>query len=272
MVPVVDISLRLDEDGSESGRASISPELHGGPLRPGWLLVDVSVAPGRRRHGVGGELCRLALELARAAGAETLLTAVAASDESSLAFAARRGFWFAYEMLDCELDVAHFDPEPRAGVVAGARNRGLRFSTLAEATDPEATVREVYDLDRRLSADVPEWSGVMPPLDEYRTRLLAGDRTGVLIARFGERPVGMAVSTAEPDGTGYTEFLGVERQYRGTQVALALKLLTVEWAQRHGLTRLRSNSNAASAGIVALNRKLGYSIRPGAVYLTRSLA
>lgn len=129
---------------------------------------------------------------------------------------------------------------------------------------------EYQMLDYRLSADVPEWSGEVVPFERYCAENLSGpgfDPTGVLLAYRGGRAVGMAATGRD----GYTWFTGVERAQRGSGIALAMKLSTIAWAQATGLAQLTCHNNSASAGIVALNRRLGYEIDPGLLYLLREV-
>ena len=243
------------------GRASLATELHGQPLGPGRLFIHLEVEEPYRGRGVGTALYEAlgpAME-----GAPCLACAVAATDEAAFQFAARRGFRFDYQMLDGELDLASFDPAPWQGATARAEAGGIRFVTLATA--PEV-LPDLYELDRQASADVPQWAGFMPPFDEYCATLLHGDPSGVIIALGeGGRPVGFMAT----DDTGHTEFLCVARSHRGRGIALALKLLTIDWARCKGLRVLQTNTNAESTPILALNRKLGYSMRPGTTYLVK---
>ncbi|HLN64718.1 MAG TPA: GNAT family N-acetyltransferase [Symbiobacteriaceae bacterium] len=248
-------------DGKVVGRASLATELYGQPLGPGHLFIHLEVDEPHRGQGVGAAL----FEALRPGmdGAPALSCAVAATDEAAFRFAARRGFRFDYQMLDGELDLTSFDRAPWRGAIARAEAGGIRFTTLATAPD---VLPDLYELDRQTSADVPQWAGFMPPFDEYCATLRHGDSSGVVIALGPDgRPVGFMAT----DDTGHTEFLCVARSHRGRGIALALKLLTIDWAQRKGLQALQTNTNAASTLILALNRKLGYTTSPGTIYLAR---
>lgn len=246
--------------------------LHGNPMPPGRKFFHLSVRPDARGHGIGtalaGELLRLAVE----SGTQSLAASVKAEDARALAFAGRLGFRPDYEMLEAVLDLAEFQLEEWLPALEAPAASGIRFTSMAVEPDPEGALREVWELDGRLSADVPEWSGEVVPFPQYRQNIV--DATGyhpagLLLARDGDRVVGMCGTTAEPDGTGYTWFMGVDRACRGRGIALALKLLTIGWAQETGLSRLLTHNNSASAGIVGLNRKLGYRIAGRTQYLVR---
>lgn len=248
-------------DGKVVGRASLATELYGQPLGPGHLFIHLEVEEPYRGRGVGTALYE-ALKPGMD-GAPCLSCAVAATDEAALQFAARRGFRFDYQMLDGELDLTNFDPAPWRDAVDRAEAGGVRFVTLATAPD---VLPDLYELDRQASADVPQWAGFMPPYEEYCANLLHGDPFGVVIALGDDgRPVGFMAT----DPTGHTEFLCVAQSHRGRGIALALKLLTIDWARRKGLRALQTNTNAASTPILALNRMLGYVTSPGTTYLVK---
>lgn len=61
----------------------------------------------------------------------------------------------------------------------------------------------------------------------------------------------------------YNMITGVDRAHRGRGVALALKLLSIEYARRCGADYIRTHNDAENAPILAINRKLGYQPQPG---------
>ncbi|HYG58475.1 MAG TPA: GNAT family N-acetyltransferase, partial [Symbiobacteriaceae bacterium] len=258
-------------DGRPAGYAVATPRLYGQPLQPGQYFLFVTVAPESRRQGLGGDLFALCLAQARAAGAEAVLTMADEADPAAYRFATRRGFYISYQMVRMELDLAKVDLRVLDRAEAEARARGVRISDLSGLADPDDAIGQLYSLDTELSKDVPEWSGVMPPLAEYRESLLSGDLTGVLLAWQHGELVGMAMSGPDQEGAAYTSFLGVKPEYRRMGIARALKVHTIRWALARGFDRLVTDNNTASNGIISLNRKLGYQVRSVASYLLRDL-
>jgi len=200
-------------------------------------------------------------------GADSLACAIAPGDEAALRFATNRGFRIDYEMLDSELDLTGFDLAHWESAVSAAETHGIRFTTLLQAQDEHDLLQNLYELDRHLSQDVSDWSGVMPPLEEYKTSLAECDPEAVFIAWAEGRPVGYSMTGAD----GYTHFMGVARAFRGRGIALALKVLTIRWALSKGIACLSTNNNAANAAILGLNRKLGYTSRLGTIYLVKDV-
>lgn len=144
-------------------------------------------------------------------------------DETSLRFAAKRGFRIDYQMVDSELDLIGFDLTQWDGAVAKAETHGIRFTTLLQAQDEHNLLQNQYELDRHLSQDVPEWSGDMPSLEEYEASLQECDPEAGIIAWAEVKPVGYSMTGAG----GYTAFMGMAGAYRGKGIALALKVLTI---------------------------------------------
>lgn len=69
----------------------------------------------------------------------------------------------------------------------------------------------------------------------------------------------------------YTTYTGVDRACRGRKLALALKLLAVEAARRHGAPYMRTHNDSANAPMLAVNRNMGYSPAPGYYRLLKSV-
>ena len=66
----------------------------------------------------------------------------------------------------------------------------------------------------------------------------------------------------------FNAFTGVRREYRGRGIALALKLLAIDFCCRSGAGRVRTNNDSKNAPMLAINRRLGYLPEPG-WYATR---
>lgn len=255
-----------DQFGQEIGSASRALELHGLPLKPGEQYIEVFVEPEARGAGAGSALLAAIEQAALEDGASSLTCSVATEDKEALAFLTRRGYAFDYEMLDGTLDLTQCDLSPWAPAIRAAEGLGFRFTTLLQGQDDPALLQKLYELDRELSGDVPQWSGVMPPFEQYCASLRECDPEAVIIAWRDGAPVGYSMTT--PDG--HIEFLGVLREARGQRIALILKVLTAAWAIRQGLKALETNNNAASEPILRLNRKLGYVMRHGRTYLIKT--
>lgn len=257
--------IALDQYGREIGFATRAQELYGQPLKPGEQQIEVFVKPEARGAGVGSALLDATEKAAREDGALSLTCSAATDDQGALAFLARRGYAFGYEMLDGTQDLTQFDPTAWRSAIIEAEGLGFSFTTLLQGQDDPELLQNLYELDQKLSEDVPQWSGVMPPFEQYCAALRECDPEAVIIAWRDGVPVGYSITT--PDG--HIEFLGVLQESRRKRIALILKVLTAEWAIRKGLKTLETNNNAASEAILRLNRKLGYVMRFGRTYMIK---
>lgn len=187
---------------------------------------------------------------ARQIGAARIVASVTPGDQPSLAFAVDHGFTVDYQMDEWLLDLTRFDSAAWRPLLENLQASGLRFVSLAQSPGQHALARAIYELDRELSNDVPEWSGQMVPFETYAAGLMAAVE-GVILAFCGDDLIGLAIAEPGQDGSAYGSFLGVRRSHRGQGVALALKVLAIEWARHRGLAQFRSHTNAASRSILA---------------------
>jgi len=246
---------------------------YGAAFRADWEPEgrwDVSAYshPAERGHGVGRALLNAAERIAREGGATELNAWVLGADDQSFAWIQRRGFTPVRQRTESVLDLSDWDPSPFAGSVERVSAAGLRLVSY-EGTDlPKQVLRSVYELDRITSPDVPMWDSGdnFPSYEQYRKDFLndPSPRTYTL-ALDDDRVVGMSgLWYSEVPGKsaqiGYTATL---REYRGRGIAMALKLLGIEAALRHGAPRIRTHNDPDNPPMLAINFKLGFKFIPG---------
>jgi GNAT superfamily N-acetyltransferase len=239
---------------------------------PGKFYVATTVDREYRRQGIGAALAAAVEGFAVEAGATLLEGSTRDADTDSRAWMERRGYALERHIFESVLDLGTFDEGPFAGVVAGCRQGGLRFFSLADEPGEE-TERKLYTLMCRTVKDIPGWDNPMDtPYATWHKWDLEGSlvrRDGIIIAADGERFVGATLLRAEPDGTMYTDHTSVDRAYRGRNVALALKLLSVAVARKYGAPSMRTNNDSLNAPMLAVNGKMGYRPLPGIYRLRR---
>lgn len=240
----------------------------------GRFSVPVVVDPALRGRGTGSLLYADATAWALGEGATRLETAVPDGDPPSLRFAEARGFAIDRHLFTSSLDVAGFDPAPYAGVAERVKASGIRLFTLAEADDTPENRRRMYEVHRDTALDIPGRERRFSEFAQYQVRHQSGDSFRpelLLFAADGDRWVGMAALAPMGDQVLINGMTGVVEGYRGRQIALALKLLAIETARRHGFARLLTNNDSKNEPMLAINRKLGYRPEPG-LYLMAKLA
>ncbi|MGE5675135.1 MAG: GNAT family N-acetyltransferase [Mycobacterium leprae] len=242
---------------------------------PGRFWITVIIAAAYRRQGIGSALLSTAEAFAAEHGATELMAGCRDSDAESLAFALNRGAKMDRHLFESTLALASFDAAQFAAVVPAVEASGIRFWRLADAPT-EANQRQLYEVSRETAADVPGWDDDHPPFETWRQWALERTVTpldAVIIASDGDQVVGFTqLETVPATGTMYTHYTAVKRAYRGRQIALALKLLSVEVARRYGAPYVRTNNDSANAPMLAVNRKMGYVPSPGWYHVKKSLA
>jgi RimJ/RimL family protein N-acetyltransferase len=236
-----------------------------------WCVIRVR--PEHQRQGIGGQLyARVLADLTRL-GATALQLEAHEHSAALVAPLERRGFrellrsWpFTLEVRGC--DLSHFHG-------ASDRLAGLEITTLAQeqAGDP-AWLPKLYALHTALAGDVPipGYPLPAPPLAWFAEHV-GSLPEAFFIVRDGERYVAecyMHASQHEP-GILHQGVTAVDRAYRGRGIALALKLKTIEFAQRHGYTAIHTGVESNNPSMLAINARLGFEQQPGLILFEKSL-
>ncbi|WP_226967194.1 GNAT family N-acetyltransferase [Streptomyces phaeolivaceus] len=167
----------------------------------------------------------------------------------------------ATERVRLQLDVTDFDLARFQPYVDKCRTTGIRLTTLSEVGDTSEHRRELYDLNKECSADIPG-RGDFFGYDEYhrlRFEVPAYDPRGVVLALDGDRWVGMA-ATSDRRGSGFVfnEMTGVRACHRGRGISVAMKTFGIGFAGICGVSTVRTVHHPANERAIAMNRTLGY--------------
>lgn len=262
---IVHETVALGPDGEPVAYADCR---HLGWMKPGRFFIYIVTDPAHQGQGYGGLLYRDAYAFALRHGATEFQTQVRDDLPAALAFAKARDFVVERHVYESKLDLAAFDEAPYAGALAAAASAGYRLSTLAELGDTPEARRRLYELARVAGLDNPaNTSGDFPSFDEWsRDKLEAGwfRPDGVVIALAGEAFAGFSLLRLNPEtNSAYTVYTGVNREHRGTGLALAMKLRSVRFAREAGAAYMRTMNDSQNAAMLAVNRRLGYIAEVG---------
>ena len=232
-------------------------------FHPDRYAVWVGVHPRWQGRGIGRDLGDRLHEELRKRNATAIRSWLRESMTESVAWARRRGMRDLHRSWESRLDVSAFDPSRFA---ADARTPdGIEVVTLKDelAGNPES-IRDVFELDNVLSADVPRVDPFTPPpFEMFRDWTLNGPRSlpeAFFLAKDGDRYVGISdLERLEsmPD-TLWTGFTGVRREYRGHGIAMCLKLRAIAYAKRRGFLWIRTGNSTLNAAMLGINMKLGF--------------
>ena len=244
---------------------------------PGRYWCVIRVLPEYQRRGIGGRLYeRLLSDLAQRRAAAMLLE-LDDSQAALLPALERRGFRELLHSWAFTLDPRQCDLVAFAG--AYGRLGDLEITTLAaELARGADWLPQLYDLYVRVGGEVPipiyphraprpEW------LAEQAIGLPESLPAAFVVVRDGWRYVGMSYLHADPADPGrlFQRITAVHPEYRGSGMALALKLKTIEYAQRHGCHEIFTAVESNNPSMLAINRKLGFSQREGLALLEKML-
>lgn len=237
---------------------------------PESYRIRVVVDPACRRRGLGSLIYDEVQRYVVAHGGSRITAFVWHDCPAGAHFAMRHGFTPQGGSHISVLDVAGFDEAPFAGVIERVQAQGILFATLADFGDTEEARRKCFELNNR--SMTPAFDGIgshqWPSFEVFVQRVCASswyrsDGQIVAIDKATGEWIGLGAIGIETDGvTAINTYTGVDPRYRGRDIALALKLLAVRCARRHGCTTLRANNAPPNAPILAINDKMGY-VRQG---------
>jgi GNAT superfamily N-acetyltransferase len=236
------IGLVAEADGSVVGNAYA--------LRNFWgdldnATVNVTVAAGSRRCGIGSMLCAAVLDHVRRLGARTIYGGFFEND-AGVRFAEAHGFRLERAATTSVVD---------SRAVAGSVEADVR-----PVSDVDPLL--VYEIDLETTHDMPSSE---PAADmsyaEWEQHVLqhplfAPD--GSYVAFVDGEHAALSLLIADDAGRGANMFTGTRRGFRGRGLAYAVKLATTLWAAEHGVTQIATHNDETNAPMLAVNHRLGY--------------
>ncbi|PMP85097.1 MAG: GNAT family N-acetyltransferase, partial [Roseiflexus castenholzii] len=188
-------------------------------------------------------------------------------------FAEQTGFTEMLRSWEMLLDPRAVDVAPLQRHVARAEASGIRLTTLAaqRAVDPD-WLPKLHALHFTLNRDVPLPDAPNITLEWFEQFALTCPEA-FFIAMDGDRYIGESVMHPDERQPGVLKqhLTGVLREYRGRGVAMALKVLTIAYAQTCGYTQISTWVESTNASMLAINERLGFTRHPGLVVYRQDL-
>jgi GNAT superfamily N-acetyltransferase len=159
------------------------------------------------------------------------------------------------------LDLLAFDEVQYAPYVRRCQQSGIGFTTMAEVGGTPGHSRVLYELDKTCSADIPG-RGDSYTFGEYTEQRLQPsdhDLRGIILAVSGGVWVGMAATSIRDDEHAVSDMTGVLPGHRRRGIALAMKLLAIEYARSSGMRWLVALHHPRNAAAIGMNRRLGFT-------------
>jgi len=271
--PANEPSLRLaawTAEGALAGMAEAALSEDGAPFTD-RARGFVAVAPAYRRQGLGARLADDVERFAATAGVRWVETETVERElATALPLLRRRGYqelerYQTSRQRPATVDLGRLDELRR-----GLRDGGIETVALAEI-DGEGTRQELYRCNTTIWRDMPheahvEWQD--PPFETFTRSIY--ERPAVLldsffVARDGDHIVGLSYLLRRPDGDAEVGDTGVLSSHRRRGIARVLKMMVTRFAMQHGIPAVHTDNRADNAGMLAINRELGF--QPGEVVI-----
>lgn len=235
---------------------------------PRKLDFELAVHPEYRRRGIGTAAYEEIIGGIEELDPLQLSTGIFEHQSDGLSFLEHRGFEETMRFWASYLDVESFSFERRDEALSRVAANGIDILTEVElSADPEFE-RKLYEMYVEVVQDVPTPNKVTPEPFERFVEMRRDSINRIPEAFF------VAVHTASGEYAGSTalwrvkaaDFLqtgltGVRRGYRRMGIALALKLRSIEFAQKGGFPEIKTDNESGNAGMLKINDMLGYERR-----------
>jgi GNAT superfamily N-acetyltransferase len=257
-------------DGVLAGMAEAALSEDGAPFTD-RAQGFVAVAPAYRRQGLGTRLGVEVERFAATAGVRWLETETVERElDASLPLLRKRGFTELERYQTSRQKPAAVNLAPLHELQKQLREGGIETVALPQI-DGERTRQELYRCNTTIWRDMPheahvEWQD--PPFETFTRSIY--ERPAVLldsffVARDGEHIVGLSYLLRRPDGDAEVGDTGVLSSHRRRGIARVLKMLVTRWAAQQGIPVVHTDNRADNAGMLAINRELGF--QPGEVVI-----
>lgn len=263
--------LVAERDGRIIGRAATGFMPEHTPA--GDLRCLVVVEPAERRRGVGAALWEALQPIFRDRRPGHLRANGDGNDPDSLAWAERRDFVRAHQLLFQKLALSDFDPAPWIDGIQKAESLGFRFVPFSTLRSPDAE-RQLHDLYHALLADTPDYTaGDYKPFEPWRAWAFESEGAWpdgwlIMVAPTGAW-AGLTLMQKTSEGA-HIFMTGVAPAYRGKGLAVPFKVAAALRARDSGVAALTTLNHAANERIVAVNRTLGYHVTENVIRLVKA--
>lgn len=242
-------------------------------LKPETAFIHLYVKPEERGKGIGRQLYKDLIKATENSQLRQLLVIVSDAYPECKTFAQQRGFIEKRHEFKMVLDLATFEDQPYDELLTKLRGEGFRFTSMEELGDTEEARHKLYtlntttDMETLGSSGRPAWD----TFDEFQNSVCRSEwykPSGQIVAIDTTTGAWVAMCAITRLDWHHQHanilYTGVDAQYRGRKLAQAVKVIALRYAK----DILKANvvytdNNAQNVPMIAINRKLGYTMLPG---------
>ena len=269
--------LAEDSSGNALGAARLwqSAERY----HPQKFYLDVYVLPEHQEHGVGCGLLKHVLEQLEGFNTMTVRAWTRADYSQSLRFLEAAGFSEEYRAWESRLDVQACDLTTYLHLEEELKLEGIELKSYPDLQGTPDLEHELYRLGLDSSRDMPDPEPFTETsFERFQIRTLKNPEftpeaylVAVKTNEHGKLEF-LAESSlwgtkGEPDF--YNGSTGTRREWRGKQIALALKVKNILWAKTQGIKEIKTWNDDVNRPMLSINEKLGFAKQPAWVHFVR---
>jgi GNAT superfamily N-acetyltransferase len=249
-------------------------------LETGWVKFYLVVKPEQRRQGAGSRLYEDLLQAVEESRAINLRVSVRDTCPECREFAERRGFTEQRHHFAMNLDLDTFDDRPYEDVIDRLKGEGFRFTSMAELGNTEEAQNKLYILNSTAGLSTPGTNGERSwdSFEDFQKCVCQSDwykPGGQMVAidkATGAWAAMSAITHLDGKDYAYNLFTGVDQAYRGRKLGQAVKVLALRYARDIlKVNKVRTHHNTKNLPMIAIDRKLGYTLMPGTFLMEKIL-
>jgi len=194
---------------------------------------------------------------------------VSDQDSPSARFFSKRGFIETKRDFEATLDLQSIDP----AVFDHGRDTALELRTVHEADSPEVR-RKWHSLFEATRKDIPRDDAPTPfSYDEFHEIFVTDPEFLWNVSSFAfddERLVALTyLYKSEREGVIFQALTAVDREYRGSGIAKALKTFAARRALDAGFTTILTDNDSRNLAMISINDWMGFTRLPGMISLRK---
>ncbi len=251
----------------------------GDRYHPNKFYLDVNVLPQHRQQGIGRGLLEHLLTKLEDHQVITVRAVARVDWTHSIRFLERSGFKEEYRAWESRLDVQGFDASPYLQLEAELKRDGIELKSYADLVGTPNLAHELWRLDLDAGRDMPDPEPFTETtLERFETRALNNPdfvpEAYLVAVKAGSdfKLEFLSESTlwwSEGKPDAWNGATGTRREWRGKQIALALKVKNILWAKAKGIAQIKTFNDDVNRPMLAINKKLGFVKQPAWVHFVR---